>query len=628
MKLILKKNTERGGILMMLLCVTTVAALTSLAGYFYLVASQSHNVNRSQDWNAAIPTAEAGVEEAMEHLNYNCVSNYMNGGRIAYNADNWLNTNYAAQAGITKRAQVFGSNASYSYDVVIWTNDILHPIIEAKGHAPTTARLGGQPVFAAVGVSGGASRTITRDIRVIADPIYVFSKALLTKGPLNMNGNNVTVDSFDPFMAPGGVYNANYRNANGNIATAQITDPLNVGNAKVYGTVSTPYGGSVTVANNGSVGSVDWQNSGTGGIEPGWSRDDLNVTIDSAQLPSGFNPVAAGLSGVSFTNIYTNYIAVTNPAVTTYPTGYNLVLTNTSDVTSSTYPTGIPLTGSVQTNTVLTTTVSYPSADTYIGSVTTNTTQVTSIIQPSTGSYLGSLSTAIISYSNEHVAPTIFISGTLIVSGSIKNPKYSYSQYRYTYFSITGYTYQRLVSYTYHRIDSYSGVNFSSPVTVTNVATYQYIFPAGDWKVDSITGNVLVPGNARVLVQSSVSLTGQSKIVINPGASLILYMAGETADFGGKGIANNNPDAHNFSYVGLPSNKNVKLSGNTSFTGTIYAPQAQLQLAGGGNNNMDFVGAAVIDSVLMNGHFNLHYPEDLARKDPISGYVVKAWQEN
>src|SRR4030095_5376023 len=42
-----------------------------LAGYLTLVGGQHKMTTRSQSWNAAIPVAEAGVEEALSQLNAN-----------------------------------------------------------------------------------------------------------------------------------------------------------------------------------------------------------------------------------------------------------------------------------------------------------------------------------------------------------------------------------------------------------------------------------------------------------------------------------------------------------------------------------------------------------------------------
>ena len=76
----------------------------------------------------------------------------------------------------------------------------------------------------------------------------------------------------------------------------------------------------------------------------------------------------------------------------------------------------------------------------------------------------------------------------------------------------------------------------------------------------------------------------------------------------------------------MPSNKIVTFEGNASFVGTIYAPQADLNLKGSGNNEYDFLGACVVNTVKMNGHFHFHY--DLAlRKQVWKGYMPTTWNE-
>jgi hypothetical protein len=77
----------------------------------------------------------------------------------------------------------------------------------------------------------------------------------------------------------------------------------------------------------------------------------------------------------------------------------------------------------------------------------------------------------------------------------------------------------------------------------------------------------------------------------------------------------------------LPSNKNIKFHGNGEFTGTIYAPEADLHLAGGGSGDGDFSGASVTRTVRMNGGFNFHYDEALRRLILGKGYVVYTWNE-
>ncbi len=162
-----------------------------------------------------------------------------------------------------------------------------------------------------------------------------------------------------------------------------------------------------------------------------------------------------------------------------------------------------------------------------------------------------------------------------------------------------------------------------------NGVTYDYIITSGNWKISSQTlkGKVLVTGEATVLVTSEIAFTGQDFLKIQPNASLKLYMAGEKTRLGGQGVLNESGKAENFYYFGLPANTSLSLSGNASFTGALYAPQATFTLGGGGNNTYDFVGAAVANTIKLNGHFNFHYDENLAKVGPSRGYVITAWHE-
>jgi hypothetical protein len=124
-------------------------------------------------------------------------------------------------------------------------------------------------------------------------------------------------------------------------------------------------------------------------------------------------------------------------------------------------------------------------------------------------------------------------------------------------------------------------------------------------------------------------MTGNDdRIVIKPDASLKLYMEGASFQVSGQGVVNETGNAANFYYYGLPSNTELKLSGNAAFVGAIYAPNADFSLGGGGNNNYDFVGASVTKTVTMNGHFNFHYDENLARIGAYRGFIPTLWTED
>ena len=156
--------------------------------------------------------------------------------------------------------------------------------------------------------------------------------------------------------------------------------------------------------------------------------------------------------------------------------------------------------------------------------------------------------------------------------------------------------------------------------------TYNYILSSGNWRISSFSGKVLVTGNATVHVTDSYSFTGNDIVQIAAGANLTVYNGASSAKIGGNGVVNPG-SALNFSYKGLPGNTSIAYSGNAAFTGTIYAPDADFSLGGGGNNNYDFVGASISKSVTMNGHFNFHYDEFLSKQPDDADYIVETWHE-
>jgi hypothetical protein len=108
-------------------------------------------------------------------------------------------------------------------------------------------------------------------------------------------------------------------------------------------------------------------------------------------------------------------------------------------------------------------------------------------------------------------------------------------------------------------------------------------------------------------------------------------MAGSSFSLSGNGSLNTDGTAapKDFTLIGLPGNQDISLSGNAAYVGTIYAPNSNLTLSGGGNpaNNTDFSGAAVVKSATMNGHFTFHYDTALPNLGIIRGFDAKIWEE-
>ena len=81
-------------------------------------------------------------------------------------------------------------------------------------------------------------------------PLSSFGQAIFSVGTLNLNNQNIVVDSYnstDPTKSTDGLYDVTKRQENGNIATDG--DLIQAGDAHVYGDVATN-SGTVTGAAN------------------------------------------------------------------------------------------------------------------------------------------------------------------------------------------------------------------------------------------------------------------------------------------------------------------------------------------------------------------------------------------
>jgi hypothetical protein len=128
------------------------------------------------------------------------------------------------------------------------------PVIESCGFVtmPVVASAGG-PFLAATFGNGGA-KYLGRGVRAKAKQDFIFSKGLVAKDTIDLNGNDVETDSFDsmdPTASTNGQYNASMRRFNGDIASNSMNTngPLvDVGNANIRGKVSTGPGDRSTSA--------------------------------------------------------------------------------------------------------------------------------------------------------------------------------------------------------------------------------------------------------------------------------------------------------------------------------------------------------------------------------------------
>jgi hypothetical protein len=89
------------------------------------------------------------------------------------------------------------------------------------------------------------------------------------------------------------------------------------------------------------------------------------------------------------------------------------------------------------------------------------------------------------------------------------------------------------------------------------------------------------------------------------------------------GAINNRPE--NFIYMGLTNLTSIKWNGSSTFVGVIYAPEASISLKGGGSAN-NIIGAIVGKTIDVNGHYDIHYDESLAKLFSL-GFAAYSWEE-
>lgn len=179
-------------------------------------------------------------------------------------------------------------------------------------------------------------------------------------------------------------------------------------------------------------------------------------------------------------------------------------------------------------------------------------------------------------------------------------------------------------------LPSGTAIAATSAAQTINGTSFQYVFStSGYYSINNLSGNVYVSPGAQV----TLLLTGTATpTVVQVGANtngvsgqLTIYMNGPSFTLGGSAIVDGGV-ASNLSYLGTTNNTSITFGGNASFIGTIYAPEASFTLGGGGSSTYDFVGACVVKSVSMTGHYQFHFDEALLNSSS-KGYVANGWQE-
>ena len=172
---------------------------------------------------------------------------------------------------------------------------------------------------------------------------------------------------------------------------------------------------------------------------------------------------------------------------------------------------------------------------------------------------------------------------------------------------------------------------------VAGKTTYYYSVPsitlAGS-EVVALTAGYNVVLTVTDTTGTTVKASGNSEIDIPSTSTLTMYVAGDIA-LTGNGVVNGTSSVPNqplaFQLYGTRSAataasvgmQDLAIKGNGYLAGVVYAPNANVKVAGNG----DTYGAIVCNQASMNGNGNFHYDESLANTLSTSAWSVSKWRE-
>ena len=246
----------QGSVLVVTLITCGVIA-TVLASYLILLSTRYNLTARSMCWNSAMPVLEAGIEEAMTHLQSDTNSPSANG---------WAWETVGGQV-VNRKLRPF-ADGSYAL-VYIRNAAAISPTIFSSGFVPAPYGRG----------------YISRTVRVTTTRPRSFPAAISANAQVTVSGG--FTDSYSSCVGAYSITN-NGLGTNGSVATNyKAAKAISLsGDAMIYGTATTGAGGTVYTSGGSSVGDVAW-NATSDGVQPGWGDDDMNVAFPTNAPPPG-----------------------------------------------------------------------------------------------------------------------------------------------------------------------------------------------------------------------------------------------------------------------------------------------------------------------------------------------------
>ena len=252
----IQQNHKRGSVLVTTLIITGLVTLVVVA-LLAVVERQNYFTARSTTWCSEIPIAEAGIEEAMAHLNS------LPDAASPFAANGWTLSGKSVD-----KSRYFTNGSTAFADGYFYT-------------AISTAR---PPVIVSIGYG-----RIPLQTNFTQRTVMVLTKAkpsvygIMAKKTIAM-GNATVIDSYNStnsLYSTGGKYDATKRHDQAMVGVISSLQPA-IQQGKIYGYAATGPGGTAS----GNIGDGSWMTGGSPGVQPGHVSDDFNVAIPDATLPS------------------------------------------------------------------------------------------------------------------------------------------------------------------------------------------------------------------------------------------------------------------------------------------------------------------------------------------------------
>jgi hypothetical protein len=258
----IQQSRESGSVLLAVMLIAGIILL-ALGSYLALASQENRVVKRSLCWNAALPMAEAGIEEALSQLKQNTTN---------FAGDGWT-TNQIKQ-------RALGTDGYYIVNFI--------------------GRSGGTVTITSTGmVHFLDNEYISRIVRVVALTSKDFKFPGLMASTIYFSGDfrADSYDSTDPTASTGGFYDPAKASAQALIATTGSGYTMG-GNSYIKGYVAAGPGGAVVTSGSASVGDMNYKGKG---IQPGHSTN--NFTFSTPSVVAPYNSAdAPGTNQVSGTN--------------------------------------------------------------------------------------------------------------------------------------------------------------------------------------------------------------------------------------------------------------------------------------------------------------------------------------